>query len=331
MRRPEIVFLLVLVVLATGALATRYWTRLPTDAEVVALEEAITGLPGVAAAESSLSGRGVASSRDLYVRVDLDGDIGPDSAATAVTAVVDLLSAEAFAHLDGMKLTLSAGEGRHFGSGYPSQLLEVDFRDRPGAAGLADEVRRWRELGTRYSRVAVRVTTDEDEGVRDRSVSIEFPGTADAAVDTVLELGRLAWSPVPEPPYWGVGTGGLSFWVRSSFPPVQVAETVRSLTGLPEGLVAPDDHTWVIGRWDGASGCLRVEVAVALAEFRDVPVPELDAARVRARTAGLTGEHLARLDASGVPYSYRAYVSGDRSGSEAGDLDVLEVGGCSAW
>jgi hypothetical protein len=36
---------------------------------------------------------------------------------------------------------------------------------------------------------------------------------------------------------------------------------------VPGGLVGPDDHTFVLGRWDGASGCLGVEVAVSLAEF----------------------------------------------------------------
>jgi hypothetical protein len=72
-----------------------------------------------------------------------------------------------------------------------------------------------------------------------------------------------------------------------------------------------------------------VEVAVSLAEFRNVSIHELDAATIRARTARLTGEYLARLDTSGVPFSFRAYVGGDRSGSEAGDLDFLEITRCS--
>jgi hypothetical protein len=316
--------LLVLVILSTAAVAGRnLWTRLLTDAEVLALEEAINGLPGVAAAEGGESG----STGDLYVRVDLDGDISPDSAATATVGVVDLLGGEAFAGIDDTVLTVTAGEGL-VRSGLPAAPLEITFRRRPEAVGLADEVRLWRELAARFSRVSMRVAGDGNDGVRDRSVSVEVSGTGTTAVDTMLELGRLPWPPTSEPSAWGVGTDGPSFWATSSFPPARVVETVRRLSVVPGGLVGPDDHTWLAGRWDGASGCLAVELAVSLAEFSGVSVHQLDAATVRDRTARLTTEHLARLDASGVPYSFRAYVPGYRSGSDAGDLDLLRIGGC---
>jgi hypothetical protein len=324
MRRPVILALLVLVILSTAAVAARnLWTRLPTDAEVVALEEAINALPGVAAAEGGGSG----STGDLHVRVDLDGDIGPDPAATATVEVVDLLRGEAFAGIDDTVLTVTAGEGLAR-SGLPSAQLEITFRSRPEAVGLADEVRLWRELRARFGRVTMRVAGDGSEGVRDRSVSVEVPGTGTTAVDTMRELARLSWPPTSEPSAWGVGTDGPSFSATSSFPPAQVVEAMRRLSVAPGGLVGADDRIWMAGRWDGASGCLAVELAVSLAEFGDVPIRELDAATVRDRTARLTREHLARLDASGVPYSFRAYAPGHRSGSEAGDLDLVQISGC---
>jgi hypothetical protein len=310
---------LVLLVLSTAALAAcGYGMRVPTDAEVAALEPAMNGLPDVTAAE-------VTFDRRLWARVDLDEDISPDSAATTVLGIVELLRGEAFAEVGGT-LTVTVGVG-HAGSMfsdppvYSDPPVVLNFPNQPATETLADEARLWRELSTRFSRVAVNVDTDESGDVR-RRVSVRRPGPSEAAVDALLELERLPWPRTTEPSVWWVHADGLSVGSKAGFPPSRGVEAMRALDGLG-GLVAPDDYAGVGAQWDGTSGCLRVNVAVSLAEFRNVPTHELDAGTMRDRTARLTDESLKRLDASGVPNYFRAYVPGDgESGSGASDSDL---------
>jgi hypothetical protein len=324
---------LVLLALSTAALAAcGYGMRVPTDAEVAALEPAMNGLPDVTAAEVTYN-RIVDM---LYARVDLDEDINPDSAATTVLGIVDLLRVEAFAEVRG-SLTVTVGVG-HAESAFshPPVQLEIDFPNPPATETLADEARLWRELSTRFSRVAVDVDTDESGDVRGRGVSVRGPGPSEAAVDALLELERLPWPRTTEPSVWWVYADGLSLGSEAGFPPSRGVEAMRALGGLG-GLVAPDDYAGVGVQWDGTSGCLRAGVAVLLAEFRNLPTDELDAGTMRDRAARLTDESLKRLDASGVPYSFRAYVpgSGDSgSGASDSDLDFLDVDRCgtgSGW
>lgn len=321
--------MLVLLALSTAAVATwSYGMSGPTDAEVAALEPAMNGLPDVTAAEVALSTTG----RDhLYARVDLDEDINPDAAATTVLGILDLLRADAFAEVPGT-LTVSVGMGSAQFA-HPPVQLEINFPNLPAAEALVDEARLWRELGTRFSRATVRVTTDENGDVRDRSVSVQRPGPSEAAVDALLELERLPWPRTTHPSAWGVEGDGLVLSSISGFPPSRGVEAMRALA-IVGGPIAPNDHVWVGLRWDGASGCLRVDVAVSLAEYRNVPTHELDAGTMHDRTARLTGEYLERLDASGVYYSFRAYVPNSESVSGESDLEFLDVDRCgtgSGW